>query len=441
MDDKKIEEAIAQFKNKRVAVVGDIMLDKYTFGEVKRISEEASVPILKKISEKFVLGGAGNVAANLGSLGVKVYVFGVIGMDKSGKTIKEIFAAQKINFSGVVEDESRMTTVKHRLVSDSGHQLLRVDDEAVKNLDAAKERDLADRVISIVGVVDAIIFSDYAKGVFSKELVKAILKETRAKKKMVFADIKPQHKDIFIGADLIAPNLQEAKEMTGKDDAEEMGVALVDYFGADVMITRGGGGISVFSRKDRACHHIPGRKIKVFDVSGAGDTAIAVASLGLTAGLDLVAAAELANAAGSLVVQKPGTATLSLEELSSVFDWEKHIELVDIVPKAWGYEKWLENNDKYCCKLLSLNKGFQCSLHYHKNKDETFFITSGLVRLELSGEVMHLRPGAFVRIPPGSRHRFTGIEDSMIMEVSTHHEEADSYRIENSRKVEGIDLA
>lgn len=115
---------------------------------------------------------------------------------------------------------------------------------------------------------------------------------------------------------------------------------------------------------------------------------------------------------------------------------KKNISDVTIVPKLWGYEKWLENNEKYCSKVLSLNKGFQCSLHYHKNKDETFLVTKGHVRLELGDQVLDLTEGDFVRVAPGTPHRFAGLEDSFIMETSTHHEEDDSYRIEESRKMD-----
>ena len=222
--------------------------------------------------------------------------------------------------------------------------------------------------------------------------------------------------------------------MTGLENIEEIGSELLKYFSSDVFVTRGGDGISVFGR-DRRLQHIPARKVSVFDISGAGDTAIAATALALASGLDLETAAHLANAAGAVVVQKPGTATLVSEELLSALHLDTHVAGVGIVQKVWGYERWLTNNDKYCCKLLSLNKGYQCSLHYHKNKDETFVVTKGHVRLEKGNEVLHLREGAFVRLTPGTVHRFTGLEDSMIMEVSTHHDEGDSYRLENSKRV------
>lgn len=165
------------------------------------------------------------------------------------------------------------------------------------------------------------------------------------------------------------------------------------------------------------------------------DTATAVATLGLLAGLDLAAAGTLANVAASVVVQKPGTATLDTAELIAAAADDRYTHSVPHVPKVWGSEQWIENNDRYCCKLLNLKKGFQCSLHYHKVKDEMFLVRSGRVRLELGGETLELREGNFVRVPPETKHRFTGLEDSVIIEISTHHDEADSYRIEPSRQV------
>lgn len=435
MDENNIQKAISGFKDRRVLVVGDIMLDRYSFGSVERVSHEAPIPILKKTSEKFVLGGAGNVAANIASLGGKAILCGVIGNDYNKNILLDLSKEKKIDTSGVMEDETRPTIVKHRFVSGAGHQMLRVDEEETRHLEPKQEQALMKRALAALPAADVVVLSDYAKGALSKNLVQALVHEARTKGKLVLADLRAKDKEMFVGVDLVKPNLIDGKEMTGKEDIPQMGEALAQYFKADVMLTRGEEGISIFTKQGKT-HHIPGKKIKVFDVSGAGDTAIAVTALGLASGLDLQTSAILANTAGAIVVQKPGTATLSLEELSSALRFENHIEGVSVVSKVWGYEKWLENNPKYCTKLLSLNKGYQCSLHYHKVKDETFLVTSGHVRLELGGEVLHLRAGGFVRVPPGTKHRFTGLEDSIIMEVSTYHDEADSYRIEESRKVE-----
>ncbi|HUZ93196.1 MAG TPA: PfkB family carbohydrate kinase [Candidatus Paceibacterota bacterium] len=428
-------EIINTFPQKTVLVVGDVMLDRYTYGSVERISPEAPIPVLRKTSEKYVLGGAGNVAMNIASLGAKVFLCGVVGNDHNSEIVFDILRSKKIDPKGLLVHKKKPTILKHRIVS-GNQQMLRVDEEEIGQLDEASEKELVSRVLAALAKSDVVIFSDYAKGVFSKKLAQYILTAAKKHNRKVLADLKPKNKEFFVGVDVISPNLKEGKEITGEESVEKIGKALVDYFGSDVMLTRSGDGISVFEKKGAVHRHIPGKKITVFDVSGAGDTAIAVAALGIASGLELETAAVLANAAGAVVVQKPGTATLSLEELISELKLENHIERVDVVPKVWGYEKWLENNDKYCSKLLSLNKGYQCSLHYHKVKDEMFIVTKGHVRLELGGKVTHLREGGFMRIPPGAQHRFSGMEDSLIIEVSTHHDEADSYRIEESRKIE-----
>lgn len=430
-----IKENLPKIKGKKVAVFGDIMLDKYTLGEVLRISPEAPVPVLKKVSEKLVLGGAANVANNIVSLGAKADMFGVVGNDVGGDAVFALFKKGGIGSDGVFVHDKKPTTVKHRIVSGVSHQMLRIDEEDAGNLEQSVENEILKRFRGAAPETDIVILSDYNKGVLSKTLVAGVLRIAKEFNKKIFADFKPVNKEIFIGVDLVSPNIREGAEITGVDSVEEMGARLVEYFNADAMLTRGGDGISVFSREEGSHRHIPGKKIKVFDVSGAGDTTIAVAAIASAAGMTIEDAAFVANSAGAIVVQKPGTATVSFEELESALRLDGHVESVDIVPKVWGYEKWLENNDKYCSKLLSLNKGYQCSLHYHKVKDEMFLVTKGHVRLELGDEVIHLRDGNFIRIPPGTKHRFTGIEDSLIMEVSTHHDEGDSCRLEESKRV------
>jgi mannose-6-phosphate isomerase-like protein (cupin superfamily) len=285
-----------------------------------------------------------------------------------------------------------------------------------------------------------VIFSDYAKGLFNMHFARQLITLIHSLDKPIVVDTKPQNMAFFKGVDVVTPNLQEALAMSRRDTVQEAGPALVEYFNADVVITKSDEGISLF-KKDGTQKDIATQRIDVTDVSGAGDTIVAVLALGLTTGLPLEECATIANHAGCIVVQKAETATISIAELVSAAAAHSHVDALPIVPKVWGYEKWLENNDKYCCKLLSLNKGFQCSLHYHKEKDEMFLVTAGHVRLEFGGEVMFLRPGNFVRIVPGTYHRFRGIEDSIIIEVSTHHEDADSYRLETAQEApDGISV-
>lgn len=426
--------AIREFTGKKILVIGDIMLDQYTFGDVSRISPEAPIPILRKIANKFVPGGAANVANGLVSLGAKVVLCGVVGNDHSKDILFDILKDEGIDTSAIYIHRKNPTILKHRFIAGGYHQLLRVDIERTDNLEAAEEKKLIHAVEKAVIQCDVIIFSDYAKGLFSSELTPTLIKIAKKHKKKIVADIKPSQKSLFKGVDVITPNLKEAKEMSGLDDLGAIGESLITYFGSEVLITRSEEGMSVF-RKDGSRKDFPTRKIKVFDVSGAGDTVIAVVTLGLISGLALEESAFLANIAGGIVVQKPGTAAVTREELESALQHENHLEAVEIVPKVWGHEKWLENNEKYCSKLLSLKKGYQCSLHYHKIKDEMFLVTKGHIRLELGKRILHMREGSFVRIPPRTLHRFRGIEDSAILEISTHHSEEDSYRIEESKKV------
>lgn len=414
-------------------VIGDVMLDKYTYGTVDRISPEAPIPVVTKTSEKYLPGGSSNVANNLVSLGAKVYLCGAIGDDESGKILTEKLKEQGIDTSLLFVNSDQETTVKHRIVV-KNQQMLRIDHESLTSLSLKMEKQIINKLARVIPVCDAIILSDYAKGFFSSSLAKKIIALAKKHKRKILADIKPKNRTFFRFVDVVTPNLKEAREMSGKGDVTKAGLALSKYFQAEILLTQAEMGMSIFLQ-DGTNVYIPTKRIEVSDVTGAGDTVIAVASLFLISGLSLYDSAVLANFAASLVVQKSGVATVSVEELSTVLQEERHIETVAIVPKLWGYEKWVENNDKYCSKILAINKGYQCSLHYHKIKDEMFLLIKGHVRLELGDEIIYLRPGSFQRVPPHTNHRFRGLEYSEIVEISTHHDDGDSYRIEESRKV------
>ncbi len=335
--------------------------------------------------------------------------------------------------AGLVVDNTRPTTLKHRFISGGSAQLIRLDREKTENMFdeiaaaclAAYDAALAD--------ADVVVFSDYAKGVCTASLVEEMIRKAVAADKPMIVDTKPAHVDRYKGASIFTPNWKEANEMVAHGENPEE--TLQARLEAHVLITKGGEGMILCTTTGEK-HHIPARKVQVADVTGAGDTIVATLALGLAAGMEYLQAAEVANVAGGLVVQKAGTATITQEQLVSQFAGTRNVADVDIVEKLWGWEKWLENNEKYCCKVLHLNKGFQCSLHYHKNKDEVFLVTKGHVRLELGEEVHHLHPGAYVRVKQGMEHRFAGMEDSEMIEVSTFHEDDDSYRIETSRAMD-----
>lgn len=431
-------DAFKVFAGLRIVVIGDIMLDRYTFGDVERVSPEAGVPIVLQSADKFTLGGAANVASNIAALGATPILIGVLGDDPAGQILQELLQAQRISHHSLLRIPGRRTTEKQRIVSGENHQLLRLDRETAAPLSPEQQSQCLALAARRIAQSDAVIFSDYAKGFFDECFAQSLVAIGRREKKLMLADFNPRHKKYFLGVDLITPNLKEARELTGLHEVEHIGPHIVREMSSHAVITRGGEGMSLFTYPDASHFHAAGRKIRVFDVSGAGDTSIAVMALGMSAGLSLPDAVILANTAGSLVVQKPGTATLTVEELASLHAPGNHVDHVKLVTKLWGYEQWLENNEKYCCKILTLKKGYQCSLHYHKIKDEMFLVTSGHMQLELGTQIMHLHAGSYVRIPQNTPHRFAGIEDSIFIEVSTHHEESDSYRLEESRAMDPI---
>lgn len=432
---KNLVSILDQFKEKKVLVVGDIMLDWYTYGQVNRISPEAPVPVLNNTEDKFVLGGASNVANNLSCLGTNVALSGFIGHDDSGKKVLGMLEQSAINSDCIVLLENRPTTIKHRYIC-GNQQILRTDNEIVSSFTPEQESVLFDKLLEKINWCDGVVLSDYAKGLFSANFTSKIIKAIKEKNKPIIGDIKPQNSDYFLGVDYLTPNLKEALEMTGAKDAQEAGLQLMKKNNSNIILTMGADGIMTIDKTGNI-KHLATNKVRVYDVSGAGDTVVAVAFLSILSGANLVEAAQLANYAAQLVVQKAGTATVAIDEIKILLGGDGlHIDDLNIYPKVWGYEKWIENNDKYCSKILVLNKGYQCSLHYHKNKDETFLILKGKVRTEVGSDILVMTPGNFIRVLPGVRHRFAGLEDSEILEVSTHHEESDSYRVEESKKMD-----
>src|SRR3989338_4330300 len=287
-----LKKAIQQFSNHNILIIGDIMLDQYTFGQVSRVSPEAPVPILKKQADQYVLGGAANVAHNLAALGAKVSICGFVGDDPRRYIVLKLLKEKGIGASGIVTRKNQPTTLKLRFVS-GGHQLLRLDDETDANVPSAEEAELLDAIKKVLPRAAAAILSDYDKGCFSEKLAREIIELCRKENKIVVADIKPQNKNWFKGVHLLTPNLKEGREITGLMEPEEVGQKLSADFGADVLLTLGAEGMRVF-RKGGSSKSISSKKVKGFDVSGAGDTVVAVAALGLLSGLDLEAAAILA---------------------------------------------------------------------------------------------------------------------------------------------------
>lgn len=304
LDKEDILNILEEFKRLKILVVGDIILDRYIFGKVERISPEAPVPVVEVQREEFRLGGAGNVAHNLSSLGVKTYLLGVLGQDYGRHIIRGLLKEAGIE-DLTVEDPQRPTTEKARIVAMS-QQLLRVDSESRrivegKVLDGLMERLELD--------VDGIVVSDYAKGVIGKGVM------DRIKEKRVFfaVDPRPQNKHLYLGASLMTPNEKEARSMTYEESLQSLGWRLKRELNlGTLVITLGPKGMALFDKEYKV---FPARAKQVYDVSGAGDTVVAVLTACALMGLDWDKACELANLCAGIVVGKLGTAVVKPEEI------------------------------------------------------------------------------------------------------------------------------
>jgi len=307
---------IRNFPKGRIVVIGDVMLDAYTHGVAERLSVEAPVPIIIEQSKRYVLGGAGNVANNIAALGGKVILCGVVGNDVEGRIVKKLCKAAGIT-PRLVIDSSRPTTQKHRVIS-SHHQVVRLDKESAHPLSDK----LAARLIrGLRGIKNAglVIFSDYAKGVVGTKVMSFAKKHFGAKK--IIADFKPSQAALYKSVRVLLPNIKETHGLIGieavtNNAAEKAAKELARRFSASVVLKRGEHGMTILDLAHRKIFHIPALEKEVFDVTGAGDTVIAVFGLALVAGADILTAARIANSAASIVVGLEGTATVTPDILS-----------------------------------------------------------------------------------------------------------------------------
>ena len=302
----------------KVLVIGDVMLDKYYFGEVTRISPEAPVPIAHVLEVKETLGGAANVVHNLALLGAQTSIIGQVGADNHGEIFLNKLKSLGVDYSGVIET-SKPTTTKIRVIS--GHQqMIRLDFEDATELDGTSTDKLISNFTAQVANVDAVIISDYGKGVCTKKICREIIGACRAQKKLVIVDPKGDKWQKYFDASYITPNLKELNAILPKNisnvDAqiEESARKVIDEFNlSGLLVTRSAAGLSLIA--DKKIAHIKARAQEVFDVSGAGDTVIAVFALALAGKIDSEAAAYLANVAAGVVVAKVGTYALNRDEL------------------------------------------------------------------------------------------------------------------------------
>lgn len=308
-----------RMRNRRILVVGDVMVDEWIWGTVTRISPEAPVPVVAVNDHSFTLGGAGNVANNLRALEAQVSFTAAIGTDAFAHYVSDILSAEGISPEGLVRIDDRPTTRKTRVVAHN-QQVVRADWESTAALCESGREKVCAMVRAFAKDADAVVLSDYAKGLFSREVVEAALGCP-----VVVADPKPQNLRLFKGVTCVGPNVHEAAQatgiaITGDESLERAGAELLRILECRyVVITRGEHGMSLFGR-DGERFHIPSVARTVFDVSGAGDTVVAVLSLALAAGAPIETAMQLANFAAGAVVEKLGTATASAAEILALVE-------------------------------------------------------------------------------------------------------------------------
>ena len=315
----KAKTLLKRIAGLRILVVGDVMLDHYIWGDATRISPEAPVPVIDIARDSWTPGGAANVASNLAALGAQCTVFGYIGSDERGARLRGILKEKAIDFIGA--PGSGTTIVKTRVLVQH-QQLCRLDREAPPSSYAVDPAHAASLLAKAIKSCDAVIFSDYAKGLLTDGLVARIAKHAREGKKFIALDPKPKHRLAFSELDLITPNKREALQLAGiePEPGAPFPAAAVcarlheRYATRNVVITLGEDGM-LLSSSGRVLKKIPTAAREIYDVSGAGDTALACLVLALTSGAGLEEAAHFANAAAGVVVAKLGTATVSPEEL------------------------------------------------------------------------------------------------------------------------------
>lgn len=312
---------------KPVLVVGDMMVDEFIWGDVKRISPEAPVPVVNITGETFHPGGAANVMANIHSLGGNVYVAGVIGDDKEGKSLLDDLGRKGINTEGLITDINRPTTLKTRIVVKS-QQMIRIDREKQDPVDERIINHILDYIKRIIPGIKTIVISDYGKGVVGQKLLEELIPLCKKYDAITIVDPKIGNFGYYKGVSVITPNHFEAQDLTGiiiKDETslKQCMEAILRKLECEiVVVTKGEEGMSIL--KDTGeLFHIKAVAREVYDVTGAGDTVVAVLSLCLGAGVDIVESANLANYAASIVVGKIGTATVTKEELLERIRFEK----------------------------------------------------------------------------------------------------------------------
>ena len=351
MDTSALLGLIRAAAGKRIVCIGDVMLDRFVYGQVTRISPEAPVPIMRRTREAAMPGGAGNVGRNLSTLGLRTALIGVVGDDPEGRQLAELLGRIDGVEADLIVMRDRPTTLKTRFVA-GGQQLLRVDAEDTRAIDLTTESDIVMSLEDAAKDASLIILSDYAKGAITDNVIAAAIAAGRAHGIPVIADPKGLDFARYGEVDLLKPNAMELGQAIGlavetdRDATEALAKAMDLLPARAIVVTRAAKGMS-FVQRDEAVMHRSGEAREVYDVSGAGDTSIAALALGLAAGGSLAEAVELAIAASGIAVGKSGTATVSANELNTALQMGlrnggvSHVPLETLVGQV---EVWRDTN-------------------------------------------------------------------------------------------------
>jgi rfaE bifunctional protein kinase chain/domain len=322
----KLQKYFKDSKNKKIAVIGDVMLDKYVYGYVSRISPEAPVQVIDVNSTEYKLGGAANVANNIKALGAEPILIGVIGDDHDAIYYMETMRKQKLSTDGILSDKTRPTTSKTRVIAHSQH-IIRIDSEVKYDITAAASKKLLKYVKDNLKDFAAVILQDYNKGVLTKEVIKNIISNCKSAGKPVYVDPKFDNFFEYKNVTIFKPNKKEVQDVLGMEMDSEVSVKkagsiLIDRLNCEYLIlTRGEKGMMLFDKEKNktVVLNIPTRARKVADVSGAGDTVISTLAVMIAGGADIKDAVALANQAAGIVCEEVGIIPIYKEALLNSF--------------------------------------------------------------------------------------------------------------------------
>ncbi len=319
----KFFNILDRFSGKRIAIIGDLMLDAYIWGSVNRFSPEAPVPVVDVEKENIQLGGAANVASNIKSLGGVPIIFGVVGDDEKGKTLLNLLKDSGVLTDGIVVEKSRPTTVKTRVIAHNQH-VVRIDNEKRNSITKTTEDEIIKIFESLLPTIDGVILEDYNKGVLTEKIIDSIISLSNEKGKIISVDPKFTNFFQYKNVTLFKPNTKELQSVFGKpigneNETIEMIRELQNKINAkNILLTRGENGMSLFQNGNHVLH-LPTKALQVADVSGAGDTVIATLTIGLTTGAKIEDVAIIANHAAGIVCQEVGAVPIQFSDLKKSF--------------------------------------------------------------------------------------------------------------------------